>query len=267
MSNFQFQRYKEGTITLKDILQHKQAVICVHYSCESFYERPSGLSPRVTVIALRFLGTGQTKSFSIHQQAELSDSGIDDISDQYDHLEKKMLKRFYDFVKQYSTYKWMHWNMRDGNYGFEALTHRYSVLGGTPEDIQDAQKIDLARVMHQFLGPQYVPHPRMAKLLERNNMTPRNFISGAEEAEAFADREYVKLHQSTLSKVDAIADIAEAAVANRLLCDNNYFTRRGLTISTAGDILKDHPAIALLPILAALIAVWNFFDDLTKLIN
>ena len=98
-------------------------------------------------------------------------------------------------------------------------------------------------------------------------MTPRNFISGAEEAEAFADREYVKLHQSTLSKVDAIADIAEAAVANRLLCDNNYFTRRGLTISTAADILKDHPAIALLPILAALIAVWNFFDDLTKLIN
>lgn len=255
MSNFQFQRYNEARKILKDVFEHKHTVICIHYSCESFYDRPGGTSPRVTSIAVRFLGTGQTKSFSIHQQAELSKTEQDDIPKRYDCLEKKMLDEFYSFVTQYNTHKWVHWNMRDGNYGFEAIAHRYSVLGGTPKAIHDTQKIDLARVMHQFLGPKYVPHPRMAKLLARNNMTPRNFLSGAEEAEAFINCEYVKLHQSTLCKVDAISDIAEAAISDRLLVDNSYLARRGLTLSTIGGILKDHPLVVLLMILAALIAV------------
>ncbi len=42
----------------------------IHYSCESFYDRPNGASPRITSIAVRRLDSGQTLSFSIHQVAE-----------------------------------------------------------------------------------------------------------------------------------------------------------------------------------------------------
>ena len=259
MSSFQFRKFKDAERILGEIFEHRQSVICVHYSCESFYDRPCGTSPRVTSIAVRLLGTGQTRSFSIHQQAELSRLKLEDIPNQYDCLENRMLTQFYEFVAQHHTHKWMHWNMRDGNYGFEALAHRFRVLGGAPVDIQDAQKIDLARIMRDFLGPEYVPHPRLAKLLELNNMTPQNFMSGAQEAEAFTSREYVRLHQSTLSKVDAIANIVEEAVADRLACDNSYFARRGLTFSSTAEILKNHPIYGFLAILATVIAIYGFF--------
>ena len=123
-----------------------------------------------------------------------------------------MLDAFYNFVERYSDCQWVHWNMRDANYGFEAISHRYRVLGGKATEIQDSNKVDLARAMHDVLGPKYIEHPRLYRLLERNEMVPRNLMSGEEEAIAFENSEYVRLHQSTLSKVDALMNIAEAAI-------------------------------------------------------
>ena len=42
--------------------------------------------------------------------------------------------------------------MRDMNYGFKAIEHRYSVLGGEPYQIPDANKIDLARQLINCYG-------------------------------------------------------------------------------------------------------------------
>jgi len=43
----------------------RRAAWVIHYSCESFYDRPNGASPRITSIAVRKLDSGQTLSFSI----------------------------------------------------------------------------------------------------------------------------------------------------------------------------------------------------------
>ena len=38
-----------------------------------------------------------------------------------------MLARFFEFVRRHSHYYWLHWNMRDINYGFAALSQgRYT---------------------------------------------------------------------------------------------------------------------------------------------
>lgn len=58
---------KEILRRLRDIDDRKNHVVVVHYSCESFYDRPDGSTPRVTSIAVRNLGSGQTESFSISQ--------------------------------------------------------------------------------------------------------------------------------------------------------------------------------------------------------
>lgn len=47
--------------------------------------------------------------------------------------------------------------------------------------------------------------------MEKNHITKLDFLTGAEEASAFEAKEYVKLHQSTLRKVDVIAIIAVMA--------------------------------------------------------
>src|SRR5450759_3305619 len=70
----------------------------IHYSCESFYDRPEGRSSRITSIAVRKLDTAQTLSFSIHQIAEERKIPFADIEAHYDSLEREMLDRFYAHV-------------------------------------------------------------------------------------------------------------------------------------------------------------------------
>jgi hypothetical protein len=253
----QFKKFSEAKKVLSGLFEIPHSVLFIHYSCESFYDRPDGSSPRITSIAVRFLGSGQTKSFSIHLEAELQNISNADITRRYDELEKSMLDKFACFCAMYAGCKWVHWNMRDGNYGFEAIAHRHRVLGGSPCELQDTNKIDLARLFHDYLGPKYVEHPRFQRLLERNEMVPRNFLTGKDEADAFSKQEYVKLHQSSLSKVDSLSNLAEYAAEDRVKCDNNYFERRGINLGTIGSIIKDHPifvAIGVIAVLCGLIA-------------
>jgi hypothetical protein len=109
----------------------------IHYSCESFYDRPEGRSPRITSIAVRKLDTGQTLSFSIHQMAEERHIPFAEIELHYDGLERGMLDRFYAHIGAHRGMKYVHWNMRDINYGFPAIEHRYRVLGGEPVIVDD----------------------------------------------------------------------------------------------------------------------------------
>lgn len=255
MSNNQFQNHRTASESIRKLFDTPNTVVFIHYSCESFYDIQDGRSPRITSIAIRYLGSGQTKSFSIHQEAELDGLSLSNLASEYDRLEKGMLEKFYARVSQLEGYTWVHWNMRDANYGFEAIAHRYRVLEGLPEDIPDNSKIDLARVLHDLMGPKYEEHPRLENILIRNKMVPRNFLGGKEEAEAFSKEEYVKLHQSTLCKVDAIMNLAESARDDRLECANNYFIRKGFSVSTAGTILKDHPFVTLLGLVSIIIAI------------
>jgi hypothetical protein len=41
-----------------------------------------------------------------------------------------MLDGYFAFVEAHRDSTFIHWNMRDENYGFAALEHRYRVLGG-----------------------------------------------------------------------------------------------------------------------------------------
>jgi hypothetical protein len=79
-------RQKEGWATLDKLFGDASNVWVIHYSCESFYDRPEGRSPRVTSIAVRRLDSGQTLSFSIHQVAEEQKIGFNEIEAQYDKL-------------------------------------------------------------------------------------------------------------------------------------------------------------------------------------
>lgn len=185
---------------LDQLFKQPSTVNVIHYSCESFYDRPEGTSPRVTSIAVRNLGSGQTTSFSIHQVAEKQGYSQSEIADHYDQLEYMMLESFYAYVRIHVNDKWIHWNMRDINYGFPALEHRFTVLKGNPAHIPDPQLIDLASKLVDIYGRSYAPHPRLENIMEINSITHLHFLPGREEAKAFENKEYVKLHQSTLKE-------------------------------------------------------------------
>lgn len=235
----QYEKHKSARKIFSDIDKNPSKYLIIHYSCESFYDIKDGHTPRITSIAVYDYATAQTDSFSIHKMAEKSHVDFDDIKNHYDELEKAMLDEFFEYAKEHKAYFWIHWNMRDMNYGFKAIEHRYSVLGGEPYKIPDVNKIDLARQLINCYGVGYAEHPRMEKLLEQNEIKAKDYLNGQQEADAFANREYVKLHMSTLRKVDVFANFLNRAINNTLKVKSKWTEIYGISIQGAIDLCRD----------------------------
>ena len=74
------QKYRKRALEkIGELMEDAKNVLIIHYSCESFYERVDGTSPKITSIAVRKLNDGQTRSFSIHKEAELQHIDLDAI--------------------------------------------------------------------------------------------------------------------------------------------------------------------------------------------
>jgi hypothetical protein len=99
-------------------------------------------------------------SFSIHLAAEGKKIPIAELSEQYNNLEKGMLKEYFEFLTSRQDASLLHWNMRDANYGFVAIEHRFQVLNGNPFVVPDQNKIDLSRLLVDIYGKAYAGHPR-----------------------------------------------------------------------------------------------------------
>lgn len=190
----------------KEALEHlklnESNLFSIHYSCQSLADGNEGLSPRITSIAVLHLASSSMHSFSIHLVAEVRNVKKASITSKYDQLEKEMLINFYDFVRSHQDSVWLHWNMSNINFGFEAIEHRYKVL--TSEDapsISDSRRFNLSALILGIYGQNCVENPRMLNLMKLNGGVHRDLLSGSEEVEAFKQKEFVKLHKSTMCKV------------------------------------------------------------------
>ncbi|EHD20385.1 MULTISPECIES: hypothetical protein [Brenneria] len=188
--------------TLKLLKSNENNLFIIHYSCENLNDNNENYSPRITSIAVLHVGSSTMHSFSIHLIAEVKKINREDIHEHYDTLEGEMLKQFFGFVSENDDAYWLHWNMTNINYGFQALAHRYKVL--TQQDskrIPDTKKYNLSALILSIYGKDCVNHPRMASFMKLNNGEHRDNLSGKDEVAAFSAKEYVKLHKSTMSKV------------------------------------------------------------------
>ena len=237
-------RQKVARSTLDKIFADASNVWVIHYSCESFYDPPEGRSPRITSIALRKLDSAQTVSFSIHKVAEIRRVSLSAISEHYDCLERELLRNFYGHLRNFQQMQYLHWNMRDSNYGFQAVEHRFLVLGGSNDElytVDDKNKIDLARLLIDIYGLSYIGHPRLENLLEKNDISRLDFLSGAQEAGAFENKEFVALHRSTLRKVDVVANIAGRAHDRSLKTNTSWWDMHGGQVLQVYNWITKHP--------------------------
>lgn len=252
------ERQRKARKVLKELFKPSETTLVIHYSCESFYNRPDGSTPRITSIAVRNLSSGQTHSFSIHKVAELRKIRPSEIKDNYDLLEKEMLQELFQFLEEHRMFRFLHWNMRDINYGFAAIEHRYRVLGGIPYQLPDSNKYDLSRMLIDIYGVHYIDHPRLTKLLEKNHIKALDFLTGAAEADAWEKADYVALHRSTLRKVDVLANIAERAFDGSLLTNTSWWDMHGGYIRSIALFLKENIYIAAVVVILALVGfIWD----------
>ncbi len=104
---FRLKKRKRAMETIIDLAENSSHSLIIHYSCESFYDIKDGRTPRVTSIAVKYMKTGQTKSFSIHKTAERKKVNFEKIEEHYDELEKDMLADFFSFVDEHKHYRWI----------------------------------------------------------------------------------------------------------------------------------------------------------------
>lgn len=277
---------------LNEIYDEAINAYLIHYSCESFYA-PDGQSPlanstRVTSIAVRNLKSGQTKTWSIHKSAELCGqldkltaliksnaplasqcqdlSAIQaalkaEISELLGPLELDMLKGYFSFIENHTESTFIHWNMRDDNYGFSALEHRFRVLKGTPVVLQDNKKFDLARELITLYGKRYASHVspsgrkgRLMTVIELNKITDTDALQGAEEAAAFVNGEFIKLQQSTLRKADVLSNIFDRTHDKSLKTTASFMDKYGIHPVALLEVVKTNPIVTGIIFLGGLLA-------------
>ena len=240
-------RRKDAKEIIKKIDQKRENYYLIHYSCESFYDIQDGRTPRITSVAIANLGSNQTHSFSIHKTAEQKKIGFEMIDDKYDELEKGMLKEFFDYLADHRGNNYIHWNMRNINFGFHAIEHRYKVLGGKPYIIEDDRKVDLAKLLINIYSVRYASHGehgRLHTICSMNSIKAKDMLTGKEEALAFQEKEYIKLHQSTLRKVDVMSNLLERVLDGSIKTQANWLDRNGIHPIVFIQLAKEHWFIA-----------------------
>jgi hypothetical protein len=234
---------QDGLDRLKQLFKDKNRILVIHYSCESFITN-HGRTPRVTSISIRHYESGQTTSFSIHLQAQFEKKDINNLtSEDFDELEKKMLDDFYSYIEKNKDCKWVHWKMRDSNYGFQAISNRYKILGGNATEIDEDKKYDISRILVDLYTSKYEkdkPDGKMLNLANRNDLTTMDALKGSEESKAFEGKEYLKLHKSALRKVGVISTILELTYKSELKVASSKSKIYGMTIPGIIEIVKNN---------------------------
>ncbi|QCR10361.1 hypothetical protein EH207_12615 [Brenneria rubrifaciens] len=177
-----------------------------------------------------------------------------------------MLDGYFQFLATHSDSTFIHWNMRDDNYGFSALEHRYRVLGGTPTILPDNRKLDLARELVTLYGRQYAPHTspkgrkgRLMSIIELNKIADVDALQGAEEADAFVNGDFIKLHQSTLRKVDVLANVFDRTHQKSLVTKASFMDKYGIHPVALLELVKNSPITTAFTVIAAIgVAMINY---------
>jgi len=239
---------------LQHLKQHESQLLTIHYSCQSLGDGNEGLSPRITSIAVLHLASSSMHSFSIHLIAEVRNRNVkrEEIHDHYDDLEEQMLIQFYDFVKSHQDALWIHWNMSNINYGFEAIAHRYKVLSNTDApQVPDSRRFNLSTLILGIYGENCVDNPRMVNLMQLNGGRPRDQLTGLEEVEAFKNKEYIKLHKSTMCKVYWFQSMYYKLQARKIRTAHTNFWNRT-------SEFMEKPAVKILGFISVLYALFQF---------
>jgi hypothetical protein len=241
--------WKKGREQIELLKKKNKRTLIIHYSCESFFNL-NGRTPRVTTICVKNRGNNTTKTFSIHIQAQIVKKELCCITDSdYDQLEKSMLKEFFKYLKSHLTYYWVHWNMKNLSFGFEAIANRCKILGGYPREIEDQFKIDLQDVLgriYTFNFEKHEPNGQLLNLAQRNKISTRDALKGKDEATAFENREYLKLQMSTCRKVDIIDRILTLEEKRYLKVNISKYKIYGITPIGIYELIKNSPVLLII---------------------
>lgn len=234
-----------GKIKIRSLKENKDRTIVIHYSCESFFNT-HGRTPRITSIVIKNRNNGSSIAYSLHLTAQIKGIDLKTASiKELDAIERIMLQEFYAYQKKHLTYNWVHWNMRNAVFGFEAIANRFRILGGNPKRIEDHFKFDLPDILRLLYTGRFEEHEnptkgQMLNLAIRNNITRKDALTGAEEGTAFDIKDFLQLHMSTMRKVEIIDRIISLEERKNLKTASSTVNTYGLTPEGIIEIVRNN---------------------------
>jgi hypothetical protein len=226
--------YRERNIAvdnLKKLTEDPSKVLFIHYTVSKTYDDDYGqISPIITCIVVKSLDNHVDKQFAIHFEADKAGIPIEDIQDSYRELELRILKAFNEFVKRHNHCVWVHWEMKNIHFGFEAIKHRFEKIFGSLDDyseISSANKFNLKTILEGMYGENFVAGPdELKNLLLCNNKNLNNTIYLNKEVESseFETKHFDAVNNSVDFKVDFIRKASKKLVKRKLKVTsrNNY---------------------------------------------
>lgn len=245
-----------ATSNLKKLVEDPSKVLFIHYSQSNTFDDDDygNISPIITSIVIKSLDNQIDQQFAIHFEADKADIPIDEIQNFYRELELRVLKGYNDFVKRHREYNWIHWDMKNIHFGFEAIKHRYEKIYGNLKDYNEIpvnNKKNLRNIIEGIYGENFVTGPDTLKsLLKCNsgNTDNNTYLSMDEESIEFENKNFTKVIKSVDLKVDFIKKATKKLIQKELVVSNkNYY-------AIFIDIVS-HPIFNLIGWLATIVAL------------
>ena len=223
---------KIAVANLKKLTEDPSKVLFVHYSESSTYDDDDygNISPIITSIVIKSLDGQTDKQFAIHLEADKADIPKDQIQDSYRELELRILKLYNDFVRRHLDCFWIHWDMKNIHFGFEAIKHRYEKIFENLDDyceIPNNKKKNLRTIIEGMYGDNFVSGSDTLKALmlcNSSNVEDSTYLSKDNESTQFESKNFFAVIRSVDLKVDFIKNVTKKLSHKKLIVSNknNY---------------------------------------------
>lgn len=247
--------HKEANSVLEDFSKKKSDYIFIHYARQNCFEDAYEKGPRVIAIVVMNAENGQTMVFSLRKVAdnygcdffEMSESGKDDI-------EKEMLQSFFEYAKQNTQKKWLHWNMKNNNFGFSAIEERFKNLDGEPIHFEENKLFNISVLLKKKYGTNFAKDAswngkvmgKMYDVFSLNEIVDSQILNGEQEIKEYILKNITSIEQSILGKIKAFQVIVEKASDNDLKTRGNMIKDvYGLNVRGIAQYIQDNAILAL----------------------
>lgn len=223
---------KVAVNNLKKLTEDSSKVLFIHYSESSTFDDDDygNISPIITSIVIKSLDGQIDKQFAIHLEADKADIPKDQIQDSYRELELRILKLYNDFVRRHLDCYWIHWDMKNIHFGFEAIKHRYEKIFEDLTDyceIPNNKKKNLRTIIEGMYGENFVSGSDTLKALmlcNSGNVEDGIYLSKDDESSQFEYKNFFAVIRSVDLKVEFIKKATKKLSYKKLIVSNknNY---------------------------------------------
>jgi hypothetical protein len=245
----------EAKKIVEGLRNNPSQTLVIHYSRQNLNDNESGIAtPRIIAIMIKSLDGKQNNCFAIHYEAEKADIILENITDYYDQLEERLLRSFNNFVKANRECKWIHWDINDVHFGFEAIKHRYCVMideeGKDFQEISNHNRINLNSLLKDIYGSNYEKEPLLENLMKTNNggITKTGYLTIEEEANEFKKLAFPAILESLRCKVNFLLEVVDKTINSNLRVSSKYFINKLRAFIT-------HPVTATIALIITLLGI------------